>query len=56
MGCFEIKYGSKKMYDKTLAKFNIIESNKYWYNLVNTDIQRSSLFPDNYHDSMFDNK
>ena len=43
-------------YDKTLAKLNIIESDKYWQNLVNTDIQRSVLFPDNYHESRFDNK
>ena len=56
MGCFEIKYGSEKKYDKTLAKLNIIESNNYWYNFVNTDIQRSILFSDNYHESRFYNK
>ena len=44
------------MYDKTLEKFNIIESNKYWQNLVNTDTQRSILFSDNYHESRFYNK
>ena len=43
-------------YDETLAKLNIIESDKCWQNLVNTDIQRSILFPDNYHESRFDNK
>ena len=42
-------------YDETLAKLNIIEY-KYWQNLINTDIQRSILFPDNYHESRFDNK
>ena len=43
-------------YDETLAKLNIIESDKYRQNLVNTDIQRSILFPDNYHESRFNNK
>ena len=43
-------------YDETLAKLNMIESDKYWQNLVNTDIKRRILFPDNYYESIFDNK
>ena len=42
-------------YDETLAKLNIIEY-KYWQNLINTDIQRSILFSDNYHESRLYNK
>ena len=43
-------------YDETLAKLNMIESDKYWQNLVNTDNKRRILFPDNYYESIFDNK
>ena len=44
-------------YDKSLAKFNIIQSeDKYWQTLVNTDYERSIIFPVNYGDSRFDNK
>ena len=44
-------------YDKSLAKLNIIQSeNKNWQKLVNTDYERSILFPGNYGDSIFDNK
>ena len=44
-------------YDKSLAKLNIIQSeDKYWQKLVNTDYERSILFPGNYGDSRFDNK
>ena len=44
-------------YDKSLAKLNIIQpEDKYWQKLVNTDYERSILFPGNYGDSRFDNK
>ena len=44
-------------YDNSFAKLNIIESeDKYWQKLVNTDYERSILFPGNYGDSRFDNK
>ena len=44
-------------YDKSLAKLNIIQSeDKYWQKIVNTDYERSILFPGNYGDSIFDNK
>ena len=44
-------------YDKSLAKLNIIQpEEKYWQKLVNTDYERSILFPGNYRDSRFDNK
>ena len=43
-------------YDEMLEKLNIIESNKYRQNLVNTDIQRSILFLDYYRESIFDKK
>ena len=44
-------------YDESLAKLNIIPSeDKYWQKLVNTDYERSILFPGNYGDSRFDNK
>ena len=42
-------------YDKSLAKLNIIQpEDKYWQQLVNTDYERSILFPGNYDDSKFD--
>ena len=43
-------------YDLVLAKLNIIESEDYWQRLVNTDNQRSVLFPDNYHELRFGNE
>ena len=44
-------------YDKSLVNLNIIQSkDKYWQKLVNTDYERSILFPGNYGDSRFDNK
>ena len=43
-------------YDKSLAKLNIIQPElEYWQKLVNTDYERSILFPGNYGDSRFDN-
>ena len=43
--------------DEYLARLNIIESeDKCWQKLVNTDYERSILFPGNYGDSRFDNK
>ena len=44
-------------YDKSLEKLNIMQSeDKHWQKLVNTDYERSILFPGNYGDSIFDNK
>ena len=40
---------------KSLARLNIIESDKYWQKLVDTDYEGSILFPGNYDDSRFDN-
>ena len=43
-------------YDESLARLNIIESeDKHWQKLINTDYERSVLFPGNYGDSRFDN-
>ena len=43
-------------YDESLARLNINESeDKYWQKLVNTNYERSILFPGNYDDSRFDN-
>ena len=43
-------------YNESLARLNIIESeDKYWQKFVNTDYERSILFPGNYGDSRFDN-
>ena len=42
-------------YDETLAYLNIIAFENYWEKLVNTDNQRSILFPGNYDESRFDN-
>ena len=42
-------------YDETLAYLNIIAFENYWKTLVNTDNQRSILFPGNYDESRFDN-
>ena len=44
-----------EIYMKSLARLNIIESDKYWQKLVDTDYEGSILFPGNYDDSRFDN-
>ena len=44
-------------FEEYLARLNIIESeDKYWQKIVNTDYERSILFPGNYGDSRFINK
>ena len=42
-------------YDTVLAKMSIVKPGKYWQKLVNTDDERSILFPDDYRGKRFKN-
>ena len=56
MGCFKSNMVTGNIYDESLARLDIIESeDKYWKKLVNTDCDRSILFQCNYDNSRFDN-